>query len=180
MVAAVAVVGALVAGCGGGGSEEAEPPAAPAGAAADPAVYDGLIAALGKARIPVATCPVAGGGAYEVIRPADRRLAAGASHLQYTDGRLYELGPCETPADKRTLLRIYHFPDEATRDAAVQASTRRGIRPTASWVYQSTYTVELWQNDPADTGPVGAVASAAHLAIGATPGIRHVQAGSAG
>lgn len=180
MVAAAAVVGALVAGCGGGGSEEAEPAAAAAGAPSDPAVYDGLVAALARARVPVATCPVAGGGAYEVIPPAERRLAAGASHLQYTDGRLYELGPCETPADRRTLLRIYHFPDEATRDAAVQASMRRGIRPTASWTYQGNYTVELWQNDPADTGPVGAVASAAHLAIGGTPGIRHVQAAGAG
>ena len=174
VVAAAALAGLLVAGCGGGGSEEAEPAAAVAGAQADPAAYDTLIAALGRARIPVATCPVRDGGAYEVIRPAARDLASGAAHLQYTDGRLYELGPCDTPPDKRTLLRIYHFRDEAARDAAVQAYATRGIRATAAWTYQSEFTVELWQNDPADTGPVGQAASAAHLAIGAVPGIRHV------
>ncbi len=119
MVVAAALAGLFLAGCGGGGSEEAEPAAASAAPQADPAAYDGLIAALGRARISVTTCPVRDGGAYEVIRPAARNLAAGAPHLQYTDGRLYELGPCETPADQRTLLRIYHFPDQATRDAAV-------------------------------------------------------------
>ena len=173
VVAAAALAGLLVAGCGGGGSEEAEPAAA-AGPQADPAVYDGFVAALGRARIPVATCPVRGGGAYEAIRPPARDLAAGAPHLQYTDGRLYELGPCETPADKRTLLRVYHFPDEITRDFAVQSNATRGIRATAAWTYQTNFLVELWQHDPNDTGPVGAVASAAHLAIGAMPGIRHV------
>ena len=173
VVAVAALAGLLVAGCGGGGSEEAEPAAAAAGTPADPAVYDGLIASLGKARIPVTTCPVTGGGAFEVIPPAASNLANGAVHLQYTDGRLYELGPCETPPDKRTLLRIYHFADQETRDAAVEASGRRGIRPTSSWTYQSDFTVELWQDDPTDTGPVGAVASAAHLAIGGVPGMRH-------
>ena len=172
-VAAAALAGLLVAACGGG--SDGEPAATPAGATADPAVYDGLVAALGRARIPVATCPVTGGGPFEVIRPPARDVAAGASHLQFTDGRLYELGPCETPPDKRTLLRIYHFPDQETRDAAVEAAGRRGIRATSSWTYQSNFTVELWQNDPADTGPVGAVASAAHLAIGAVSGARHTQ-----
>ena len=174
VVVAAALAGLLVAGCGGGGSEEAEPVATVSGAQADPAAYDGLIAALGRARIPVATCPVRDGGAYEVIRPAARDLASGAAHLQYTDGRLYELGPCETPPDQRTLLRIYHFPDQAARDAAVQSYGTRGIRATSAWTYQTEFTVELWQHDPTDTGPVGAVASAAHLAIGAVPGMRHV------
>ena len=174
MVAAAALAGLLVAGCGGGASEEAEPAAAALGPQADPAAYDGLIGALGRARIPVTTCPVRDGGAYEVIRPAAGDLAQGAVHLQYTDGRLYELGPCETPPDKRTLLRIYHFPDQASRDAAVQTMGSRGIRATSAWTYQSDFTVELWQNDPTDTGPVGAAASAAHLAIGGVPGMRHV------
>ncbi len=174
VVAAAALAAVLVAGCGGGGSEEAEPSAAASGAQGDPAAYDGLIAALGRARIPVATCPVRDGGPYEVIRPPARDLAVGAAHLQYTDGRLYELGPCETPADKRTLLRIYHYPDQAARDAAVQATGSRGIRATSAWTYQSNFTVELWQHDPTDSGPVGAVASAAHLAIGGMPGMRHV------
>ncbi len=173
IVVSAAVAGLLVAGCGGGGSEEAEPAAAVAGPTADPAVYDGVVAALGRARIPVATCPVADGGAYEVIRAPARQLASGAAHLQYTDGRLYELGPCETPPDKRTLLRIYHFPDQAARDAAVESNATRGIRATAAWNYQSNFLIELWQHDPADSGPVGAVASAAHLAIGGLPGIRH-------
>lgn len=173
VVMAVALAGLLVAGCGGGGSEEAEPAASSAGVPADPAVYDGVVAALAKAHVPVATCPVTGGGPFEAIRPAAANLAAGASHLQYTDGRLYELGPCETPPERRTLLRIYHFPDQAVRDAAVEASGRRGIRPTSSWTYSTDYTVELWQSDPTDTGPVGAMASAAHLAIGAIPGMRH-------
>ena len=173
IVAAAALAGLLFAGCGGGGSEEAGPAAAGPGAPADPAVYDGLIAALGRARIPVATCPVRDGGPYEVIRPPTRELAAGAPHLQYTDGRLYELGPCETPSDERTLLRIYHFPDQVARDAAVEASGSRGTRATSAWTYQSEFTVELWQRDPADTGPVGAVASAAHLALGAVPGMVH-------
>ena len=172
MVAAATMAGLLVAGCGGGGSEEAEPPGS--GAKADPAAYDGLIGALGRARIPVTTCPVRDGGAYEVIHPPARILAEGAAHLQYTDCRLYELGPCETPPDKRTLLRFYHFPDHAARDAAVQASGGRGIRATSAWTYQTNFTVELWQSAPADTGPVGAAASAAHLAIGAVPGMRHV------
>ena len=172
IVVAAAVAGLLVAGCGGGGSEEAGP-AASAGTRADPAVYDGIIASLAKAHVPVPTCPVTGGGPFEVIRPAAANLAAGASHLQYTDGRLYELGPCETPPERRTLLRIYHFPDQQVRDAAVEASGRRGIRPTSSWTYQTNFTVELWQDNPTDTGPVGAVASAAHLAIGAIPGMRH-------
>ena len=174
VVAAAALAGLLVAGCGGGGSEEAEPAAAAAGPQADPAAYDGLIGALTRARFPVSTCPVRDGGAYEVIRPAARDLASGAAHLQYTDGRLYELGPCDTPPDKRTLLRIYHFADQAARDAAVQASGSRGIRATSAWTYQSEFTVELWQGDPTDTGPVGQMASAAHLAIGAIPGMRHV------
>ena len=174
VVVAAVLAALVVAGCGGGGSEEAEPAAALAGPQADPAVYDGIVASLGRARIPVATCPVRDGGAYEVIKPPARNVAFGAAHLQYTDGRLYELGPCETPADKRTLLRIYHYPDQAARDAAVQSNTTRGIRATAAWTYQSDYTIELWQNDPADTGPVGAVASAAHLAIGAIQGIRHI------
>ena len=173
VVAAAALAALLVAGCGGGGSEEAEPAAGVAGAEADPAAYEALIGAIGRARIPVATCPVRDGGAYEVIRPASRDLASGAAHLQYTDGRLYELGPCDTPPDKRTLLRIYHFPDEAARDAAVLAYSTRGIRATAAWTYQSEYIVELWQDDPTDTGPVGQAASAAHLAIGAVPSIRH-------
>ena len=56
----------------------------------------------------------------------------------------------------------------------MQASGGRGIRPTSAWTYQSNFTVELWQNDPSDTGPVGAAASAAHLALGAVPGMRHV------
>ncbi len=174
VVAAAALAGLLVAGCGGGGSEEAEPAAAVAGAEADPAAYDALIGALGRARIPVPTCPVRGGGAYEPIKPAARELAAGAAHLQYTGGRLYELGPCETPPDKRTLLRIYHFTDQAALGAALQSYGTRGIRATAAWTYQSEFIVELWQDDPTDTGPVGAVASAAHLAIGAVPGVRHV------
>jgi hypothetical protein len=169
VVVAAAVAGLLVAGCGGGGSEEA----GPAGAAADPAVYDGVVTALARAHVSVTTCPVTGGDPYEVIRPAARNLAVGASHLQYSDGRLYELGPCETPPERRTLLRIYHFPDQAIRDAAVEASGRRGIRPTSSWTYQSNFTVELWQSDPTDAGPVGAMASAAHLAIGGMPGMRH-------
>lgn len=174
VVAAAALAGLLVAGCGGGGSEEAGPAAAVPGAEADPAAYEGLIGALARAHIPVPTCPVGDGGAYEVIPPASRDLASGAAHLQYTDGRLYELGPCETPADERTLLRIYHFPDQAARDAAVQSYGTRGIRATSAWTYQTEFTVELWQNDPTDTGPVGAVASAAHLAIGGVPGMRHV------
>lgn len=174
LVAAAALAGLLVAGCGGGGSEEAEPAAAASAALGDPAAYDGLIGALGRAHIPITTCPVRDGGAYEVIRPAARDLASGAAHLQYTDGRLYELGPCETPSDRRTLLRIYHFPEQAARDAAVQSYGTRGIRATSAWTYQTEFTVELWQNDPTDTGPVGAVASAAHLAIGAVPGMRHV------
>ena len=174
VVAAAALAGLLIAGCGGGGSEEAEPAAAVAGPEADPAAYEALIGALGRARIPVPTCPVANGGAYEPIRPAARDLASGTPHLQYTDGRLYELGPCETPPDKRTLLRIYHFPDQAARDAAVQSYGTRGIRATSAWTYQTEFTVELWQDDPTDTGPVGAAASAAHLAIGAVPGMRHV------
>ncbi len=178
-VAVMALASLLLAGCGGG-SEEAEPSPAAAGAQGDPAVYDGIVAALARARIPVPTCPVTGGGAYEVIPPAARDLAAGSVRLQHTDGRLYELGPCETPPDKRTLLRIHHYPDQAIRDAAVEAGGRRGIRPTASWTYQSEFTVELWQSDPTDTGPVGAVASAAHLALGGVPGMRHIQVGNAG
>jgi hypothetical protein len=174
VVVAAALAGLFVAGCGGGGSEEAEPAAVASAAPGDAAAYDGLIGALGRSHIPITTCPVRDGGAYEVIRPAARDLALGAAHLQYTDGRLYELGPCETPADQRTLLRIYHFPDQATRDAAVQSYGTRGIRATSAWTYQTEFTVELWQNDPTDTGPVGAVASAAHLAIGAVPGMRHV------
>ena len=173
-VVVAALVGLLVAGCGGGGSEEAEPAATVAGPQGDPAVYDGIVASLARARIPVSTCPVQNGGAFDAIRPPARDLAAGAAHLQFTDGRLYELGPCETPADRRTLLRIYHFPDPAARDAAVQSNATRGIRATAAWMYQSNYTIELWQHDPTDTGPVGAAASAAHLAIGGMPGIRHV------
>jgi hypothetical protein len=174
-VVAAVLAAVVLTGCGGGGSEEAEPTAARAGAQGDPAAYDGIIAALGRARIPVATCPVTnGGGAYEVIPAPAASLASGNPHLQFTDGRLYELGPCETPADQRTLLRIYHFPDGATRDAAVQTFGTRGIRATAGWMYKSDYTVELWQHDPTDTGPVGAAASAAHMAIGGMPGIRHV------
>ena len=174
LVAAAALAALLGAGCGGGGSEEAEPAAAVAGAQADPAAYDALIAALGRARIHVAACPGRAGGANGAIHAGAGDLPAGAAHLRYTDGRLYELGPCDTPPDQRTLLRIYHFRDEAARDAAVQAYATRGIRATAAWTYQSEFTVELWQNDPADTGPVGQAASAAHLAIGAVPGIRHV------
>ncbi len=174
LVVAALLAAFVVTGCGGGGSEEAEP-AAVAGPQGDPAVYDALVASLGRARVPVATCPVSnGGGPYEVIPAPTRALASGNAHLQFTDGRLYELGPCETPAERRTLLRMYHFPDTAARDAAVQSSGTRGIRATAGWMYQSEYLVELWQHDPTDTGPVGAVASAAHLAIGAIPGIRHV------
>ncbi len=178
VVAAGALAGLLLSGCGSGGSDDAEPAAATAAAQGDPAAYDAVLTALGRARVPVAICPVAGGGAYEVIRPPSPELAAGADHLQYTGGRLYELGPCETPADKRTLLRIYNFPDQGARDAAVEANGQRGVRPTATWTFQSTFTLELWQNDPTDTGPVGAAASAAHLAIGALPGVRHPQVGN--
>lgn len=168
----------LLAGCGGGGggSTEAEP--ALVAGAADPAVYDGIVAALAKARIPVSTCPVSGGGAYEVIPPAPRNLSQGVSHLQYTDGRVYELGPCETPSEKRTLLRMYHFADQQARDAAVDSAGERGIRPTSSWTYQNEFTIELWQDDPTDTGNVGGFAAAAHLAIGGLPGARHVQVGN--
>ena len=175
LVAAAACAGLLVTGCGGGGSEEAEPAAAATGPQGDPAVYDALVASLGRARIPVATCPVTdGGGAYEVIRAPSATLAAGNAHLQFTDGRLYELGPCDTPPERRTLLRVYHFPDASSRDEAARSTGTRGIRATAAWMYHSEYLVELWQHDPTDTGPVGAVASAAHLAIGSGSGIRHV------
>jgi len=166
----------LLVGCGDGGSDQAEP--TPAAGAADPAVYDGVIAALAKARMPVSTCPVSGGGQYEVIPPVARNLSQGVSHLQYTDGRVYELGPCETPPEKRTLLRMYHFSNQDARDAAVVASGERGIRPTSSWTYQTEFTIELWQDDPTDTGSVGAAAATAHLAIGGVPGMRHVQVGN--
>jgi len=70
------------------------------------AAYQVVEEALAESEAPL--CP--GPGEFRPA-PATDGSTATAPHFRYTDGRIYELGPC--PADQRGELRVYRYEDTA-------------------------------------------------------------------
>ncbi len=154
-VAVLSVGGAACGGGGGGGEATMAEPADPQAAAA----YEGVAAALDEAGAPLCL-------------PGEHRPAptvagtAAAEHFRYVDGRIYELGPCELPLERRGELRVYRYEDTGQRDAAAESSLDRNPRPTFMWRSGEELLVEEWIFDPAERDPAfDEVAGEVHDAV---------------
>ena len=162
--AVLMAVAMVVSGCGGG--EPSSPGAAPA--EEDPqlaAAYQEVDEALAEAEAPL--CP--GPGAFRPAPATDGSTAA-APHFRYTDGRIYELGPCELPAEQRGELRVYRYEDTALRDQAAASSLDRNPRPTFMWTSGDRLLIEEWVFTPAEVDPAfDEVAGTVHDAVSALP-----------
>jgi hypothetical protein len=149
-----------------GGEETSSPDAAPADEGPEAAAaYQEVDAALAESEAPL--CPGPG-----EFRPAPATDSSGASapHFRYTDGRIYELGPCEIPAGQRGELRVYRYEDTTLRDAAAASSLDRNPRPTFMWTNGDRLLVEEWVFTPAEIDPAfDEVAGTVHDAVSALP-----------
>ena len=165
IVAAVLLAAAMVvSGCGDG--EPSSSGAAPA--EEDPqvaAAYQEVDEALAEAKAPL--CP--GPGEFRAAPATDGSTAA-APHFRYTDGRIYELGPCELPEKQRGELRVYRYEDTALRDQAAASSLDRNPRPTFMWTSGDRLLIEEWVFTPAEVDPAfDEVAGTVHDAVSALP-----------
>lgn len=163
-----------VAACGGG---DGAAPGAPNVAEDQPLAADveqsyGLVA--GAVRTSVGPfCPADNGGEFTPSVPPSS-AGADSPHLQFTDGRTYELAPCNQAAANRSQLRVYRFADPAVRDAAITANMARSVRPQTSWRYTDHYSVELWLLAPSADASTTAAMAKAHDAVRVLPGMRVV------
>jgi predicted small lipoprotein YifL len=154
----------ILAACGDDGNSP--PDAAPADQSPQvAAAYQDVEDALAQSEAPL--CP--GPGEFRPA-PATDGSTASAPHFRYTDGRIYELGPCELPADQRGELRVYRYEDPALRDDAAVSSLDRNPRPTFMWTSGDRLLIEEWVFNPAETDPAfDEVAGTVHDAVSALP-----------
>jgi hypothetical protein len=129
------------------------------------AAYQEVDAALAESEAPL--CP--GPGEFRPA-PATDSSSASAPHFRYTDGRIYELGPCELPAGQRGELRVYRYEDTTLRDEAAASSLDRNPRPTFMWTNGERLLVEEWVFAPTETDPAfDEVVGTVHDAVSALP-----------
>jgi hypothetical protein len=171
--AAVALgAGALLVLCGCGGGHPSRGGAGPAVAAGSAGAFDEIVAAVGQARI--ALCTPAEGGAYVALPAAGGEAAATASYFRYLEGRIYQFGPCDAPANRRNELRLFRYADADTRDSAIRDMAARHTRPTSAFAVGDAYEAQIWSPDPSLEGPVGQAAAAVHVAISRVERARHL------
>lgn len=133
----------------------------PQAAAAHQEVHD----VLAESGVPL--CP--GPGEFRSA-PATDPSGAVAPHFRYTDGRIYELGPCDLPAEQRGELRVYRYEDTAQRDAAATSSLDRNPRPTFMWTSGDRLLIEEWVFTPTESDPAfEEVAGTVHDAVSEMP-----------
>lgn len=111
-------------------------------------------------------CP--GAGEYQPAPATD--AATSAPHFRYTNGRIYELGPCELPQADRGELRVYHYADTAQRDDAAASSVDRNPRPMFLWASGDELLIEQWVFTPTEIDPAfDEVVTTVHDAISDLP-----------
>lgn len=154
----------VAAGCGDDGTSS--PDVAPV--AEDPQAsqaYQEVEDALAAAGAPL--CPEPGD--FRPAPPTDPSAEV-APHFRYTDGRIYELGPCDLPAEQRGELRVYRYEDTAQRDAAAASSLDRNPRPTFMWTSGDHLLIEEWVFAPTASDPAfEEVAGTVHDAVSEMP-----------
>src|SRR5687768_15799755 len=112
---ALGVGGLLALSACGGGAQEPHASVAPAAAGETAAAFGEVVAAV--ERTGVALCPPAEGGAYIPLPAPPPEAAAAASYFRYQEGRIYQFGPCQVPANQRNELRLFRYGARETRDA---------------------------------------------------------------
>lgn len=165
--AAVGMLAAALAGCGGGERDTA----AVRGVGGDDRRFAALVAAIEEAK--VAVCEPEESSAYIPLPAPQAAAARESSYFRYAEGRIYEFGPCQLPAGGRNELRAFRYEDGATRDQALVDVTRRNTRPTSTFAYQDLYAVEIWSPEPSLDSPAGQAAAQVHSAIARVPRARH-------
>jgi hypothetical protein len=165
-IMAAALMGSALVLAACGGDEPSTSDAAPAAEGPEAAAaYQEVDEALAESQAPL--CP--GPGAFRPA-PATDGSNAGAPHFRYTDGRIYELGPCEIPAEQRGELRVYRYEDTAQRGQAAASSLDRNPRPAFMWTSGDRLLVEEWVFTPAETDPAfDEVVGTVHDAVSALP-----------
>jgi len=162
----------VLSGCGRAGPPaDAVPPAAIDAAG----VFEEVAAAVPKARI--ALCAPAEGGTFIPLPAPAPTAAAAATYFRYLEGRIYEFGPCEAPANRRNELRVFRYVDAGTRDAAIRDMALRHTRPTSAFAVGDTYEAQIWSPAPSLEGPMGQAAAAVHFAISRVEAARHLDVG---
>lgn len=160
--------------CGGGdvATDAATDAAVETPSDAGGAAYAELVGAVEEAKVPL--CPTAEGGTFIPLPAPSTAAARDFSYFRYLEGRIYEVGPCQLEEGRRNELRIYRYPDEATRDAAIRDVSVRQTRPTSTFAYGDVHALEIWSPEPALDSPVGQAAATVHSAIAEVPGARHL------
>ncbi len=69
---------------------------------------------------------------------------AASSHFRYVEGRIYELGACDLPLERRGELRVYRYDGQGRRDDASRSSSERNARPDVMWTYGDRFLIEEW------------------------------------
>lgn len=160
-------------GCGGSGSPQAGAVVPAPGPATGG--FEDVVAAVQRAKI--ALCEPAEGGAFIPLPAPPAESAAAATYFRYLEGRIYQFGPCEAPANRRNELRVFRYGEAQTRDAAIRDMALRHLRPTSAFAVGDTYDAQIWSPDPSLEGPVGRAAAAVHVAISRVELARHLDVG---